>query len=427
MKNKSSFFPVLLAALLLPILSNCKKEAIKTAPTATISLVTNITATSASSGGDITSDGGTMITARGVCWSTNQSPTTSDGKTSNGSGTGSFTSSITGLIPGATYNIKAYATNSVGTGYSSQSTFTTLALAPILSTTDLSAVTSTSANSGGNITNDGGSAVAARGVCWSTSQNPTIADSKISSGTGSGSFMSSITGLTPGTVYYVRAYATNNIGTGYGSQQTFTTTSDGLSGTVTDIDGNVYNTVTIGTQVWMAANLKTTKYRNGDQIPNVSNDVTWAALITGAYCYYNNDAPTYKATYGALYNWYSVADSRNIAPTGWHVPTGAELLILETFLGGEGVAGGKLKETGTTHWQSPNTGATNSSGFTAFPGGSRFGSGTFESIGSNGSWWSSSESDASYAHFRGLGYNYAYFSYRYANKMDGISVRCVRD
>lgn len=144
MKNKSAIYPVLFVVLLLSFLFSCKKETIKTAPTATISAVTNITATSASSGGDITADGGAAITARGVCWSTNQSPTMSDSKTSNGSGTGSFTSSITGLTPGATYNIKAYATNSVGTGYSSQSTFTTLALAPVLTTTDLSSVTSTS-------------------------------------------------------------------------------------------------------------------------------------------------------------------------------------------------------------------------------------------------------------------------------------------
>ena len=225
MKIKSTIYTVLLAGLLLPILLNCKKEAIKTAPTVSISVATNVTATSASAGGDITADGGAAITAKGICWSTNQSPTTSDSKTSNGSGTGSFTGSLTGLTPGATYNIRAYAINSVGTGYSSQSTFTTPALAPVLSTADLSAITATTATSGGNITNDGGSPVTARGVCWGKNQNPTTADAKTTDGTGTGSFTSAITGLTPGTAYYFRAYATNNIGTAYGNQVTATTTA----------------------------------------------------------------------------------------------------------------------------------------------------------------------------------------------------------
>src|SRR5665647_1585521 len=727
MKIKLWICKVLLAGLFLPILINCKKEAIKTTPVATISTVTNITATSATSEGEITSDGGAGITARGVCWSTNQSPTTSDSKTTNGSGTGSFSSSIEGLTPGVTYNIKSYATNSVGTGYSSQSTFITLALAPILSTTDLSAVTSTTASSGGNITNDGGSAVTARGVCWSTSQNPTIADSKISSGTGSGSFTSviiglnpgatyyvrayasnsigtgygnqvtatvtailpvltttsisaltsttatsggnitsdggsvvtargvcwsttstptiasskttdgtdsgvfsssitgltpgatcyirsyatnsigtaygnevtvtstaalptlststatsilatsatsggniisnggsavtgrgvcwsttvnptiassqttdgtgsgvfssSITGLTPGTAYYIRAYATNSIGTVYGNQVTLTMpailpvistnmmssitettaigggsiTSDGgevitargvclsitqnpttsntkinngsgvgsfnsniaglaanstyylrayatnrigtvygseisfstLHGSgnmVTDFDGNVYHTVTIGTQVWMVENLKTTTYRNGDPIQNVTGNTAWSALRTGAYCWYNNDA-TYKNTnYGALYNWYTVSDSRNMAPWGWHTPTDAEWTNLTTFLG-ESVAGLKLRETGTAHWFDTNTYATNSSGFTAIPGGQRdgfglFDSGPFNGLGTMDFWWSSTAYNATDAWARYVSYyssSVGRDNGNNFNKVRGYSVRCVKD
>jgi uncharacterized protein (TIGR02145 family) len=239
---------------------------------------------------------------------------------------------------------------------------------PTLSTTAASSITTTSATSGGNVISDGGATVTARGVCWSTNQNPTIDNSKTSNDIGTGSFTSNLTGLTANTIYYVRAYATNSMGTAYGNQVTFKTTTDVETNTVTDIDGNIYHTVTIGTQVWMVENLKTTKYRNGDPIPNVTGNA-WAALTTGAYCWYNNDAATYKATYGALYNWYAVADSRNIAPTGWHVPTDAEWTTLTTFLGGESVAGGKLKETGTNHWTSPNTGATNETGFTALPGG----------------------------------------------------------
>ena len=197
MKTKSKIYTVLLAGLLFPLLLNCKKEAIKVPPTVTITSITNVASASANSGGEVTSDGGTTVTERGVCWSVNQNPTTSDSKIANGTGLGSFTSSLTGLTPGTTYNIKAYAINSVGIGYSNQLTYTTLALVPILTTTELSSVTSTSATSGGNITNNGGAEVTARGVCWSTNQNPTIANSKTTDGVGSGTFPSSISGFNP--------------------------------------------------------------------------------------------------------------------------------------------------------------------------------------------------------------------------------------
>lgn len=161
MKIKFAIYTVLLSELLLLCLFSCKKDAIKVIPTITVADVTNITSTTATSGGEINSDGGATVTSRGVCWSTSQNPTTAGNKTSNATGTGSFTSSLTGLTPGATYYLKAYAINAVGTAYSSQATCTTLALAPVLTTADLTAVTSTSVSSGGNITNDGGAAVTA--------------------------------------------------------------------------------------------------------------------------------------------------------------------------------------------------------------------------------------------------------------------------
>ena len=296
---------------------------------------------------------------------------------------------------------------------------------PVLTTTAVSNINPTTASCGGNITSDGGATVTVRGVCWSTNQNPTIADSKTTDGTGAGSFTSNITGLTAGTIYYVRAYATNSAGTGYGSAMSFTT-QGGTTGTVTDIDGNVYNTVTIGTQVWMVENLKTTKYRDGTSIPNVTDNISWSNLTTGAYCDYSN-TPSNSATYGKLYNWYAATNAHNIAPTGWHVPTDADWTTLTTYLGGEGVAGGKLKETGTTHWQSPNIGATNETGFTALPGGIRNYNGSFDYIGSHGYWWSATESGAASAWLRFMGFSYSYvFSYG-ANKELGFSVRCVRD
>ena len=308
---------------------------------------------------------------------------------------------------------------------------------PVLTTATVNAITQTTAQSGGNITSDGGAAVTARGVCWSTNATPTIADSKTTDGTGTGSFTSAITGLTAGTDYYVRAYATNSAGTGYGSAQPFTTT--GSLGTVTDIDGNVYQTVTIGTQVWMMENLKVTHYRNGDPIPHVTDDSAWPGLTSGAYCNYDNN-PANVATFGRLYNWHTVDDSRNIAPAGWHVPTDAEWKQMEMYLGMSQAQadalswrgtdeGGKLKETGTTYWLSPNTGATNESGFSALPGGYRFSDGPFYNMGNLAHFWSSSEdnSSSSVAWYRSLAYQRSTIHRIYGDKRYGFSVRCVKD
>ena len=297
---------------------------------------------------------------------------------------------------------------------------------PVLTTNTLSNITQTTASCGGNITSDGGATVTVRGVCWSTNQTPTIADIKTSDGTGAGSFTSNITGLTASTTYYVRAYATNSAGTGYGSAMPFTT--HGITpSTVTDIDGNIYHTITIGTQVWMVENLKTTKYRDGTSIPNVSNNTAWSNLTTGAYSDYNN-TQSISATYGRLYNWYAATDAHNIAPAGWHIPSDAEWTTLTTYLGGEYVAGGKLKETDTTHWESPNYGATNESGFTALPGGVRYNSGGFNWLYEHGYWWTSTEINSSLAWFWRLDYSGSNDErMNFYNKNAGLSVRCIMD
>lgn len=295
--------------------------------------------------------------------------------------------------------------------------------APVLTTSTVSAVTQTTAQCGGNITADGGAAVTARGVCWSTSPTPTVANNKTTDGTGIGSFTSFIVGLTANTTYYVRAYATNSTGTGYGSAVSFTTEVSSI--TVTDIDGNVYQTVTIGTQVWMAENLKVTQYRNGDAIPNVTDQTTWEYLTTGAYCEYDNDLNN-VATYGRLYNWYAVNDSRDLAPEGWHVPSDNEWQILIDLLGGATVAGGKMKEAGYSHWDSPNTGATNESGFSVLPGGYRDGV-NFYTVGISAYFWSATERSSIYAWKRFL-YNYHSHANRDSHgKRAGFSVRCVKD
>ena len=210
------------------------------------------------------------------------------------------------------------------------------------------------------------------------------------------------------------------------------------TGTVTDVDGNIYQTVKIGDQWWMAENLKVTHYRNGEAIPNVTDDIDWGNLSTGAYCNYDNNSSN-VATYGRLYNWYAIEDSLNLAPAGWHVPTDDEWKELEMYLGmSQSDAdttdyrgtdeGGKLKETGTAHWASPNTGATNESGFTALPGGYRvFVIAKFYMMGKYGAWWSSTVHYRSSVWCRELEYSGQQVRRHSTNKPYGFSVRCVRD
>jgi uncharacterized protein (TIGR02145 family) len=200
--------------------------------------------------------------------------------------------------------------------------------------------------------------------------------------------------------------------------------------TCTDGDGNNYPVVEIGTgksgtQGWMAENLKTTRYNNGTAIPLVTDNASWFYLKTPGYCWYNNDEAAYKATNGALYNWYTI-NTGNLCPTGWHVPTDVEWKTLATAMGDYLIAGGKLKETGTTHWTSPNTGATNESGFTALPAGARSG-GTFGLIGHVGSWWVSNEYSSVSGWCRDIDHDDTILSRYVSPKVIGLSVRCLRD
>jgi len=193
----------------------------------------------------------------------------------------------------------------------------------------------------------------------------------------------------------------------------------------TDVDKNDYSVVQIGTQLWMAENLKTTHYRNSTSIPNVTDNTQWINLITGAYCDYNN-TPSNSAIYGKLYNWYAVNNSLNIAPADWHVATDAEWTTLITYLGGFEVAGGKLKENCNAFWSSPNAGATNETGFTALSGGDRY-NGTFDYIGNYSCWWSSTEYNATNAWFRDMTYINSQVIQSTSSKQNGLYVRCVRD
>jgi|GEM_PF-3158788 len=188
-----------------------------------------------------------------------------------------------------------------------------------------------------------------------------------------------------------------------------------------------YNSVSICCQTWMTKNLDVSTYRNGDQIPNVTNNAEWQALTTGAYCYYNNDSTTYAATYGKLYNWYALNDPRGLAPEGWHTPSNFEWTTLSNCLGGDAVSGGPLKENGTTHWSSPNTGATNDTDFTGLPGGTRSFDGSFSFIGTQGIWWSSTNYHATLASYQTLTYNNDDLIRVDANKRRGTSIRCIKN
>jgi uncharacterized protein (TIGR02145 family) len=203
-------------------------------------------------------------------------------------------------------------------------------------------------------------------------------------------------------------------------------------GNMTDQEGNTYKTVTIGTQTWMADNLRVTHYRNGDPITYISGGSEWLGNTEGAYCRYGNNSKNSK-TYGKLYNWYAVDDSRNLCPTGWHVSTNSEWSIMIDYMGGESVAGDKLKETGKAHWDyDPDNDATNESGFSALPGGHLFGW-QFQFVGAYGYWWTSTvatvypESDSSFAWTVGMGYGNKEVFRLSSEKITGKSVRCVKD
>jgi uncharacterized protein (TIGR02145 family) len=298
---------------------------------------------------------------------------------------------------------------------------------PVLTTTAISVITQYTAHAGGNVTSDGGNAVTTRGICWSINHNPSTTDSKTVDGTGTGSYTSILTGLVANTTYYVRAYATSRAGTAYGTEVSFVTQPVSTT-TVTDIDGNVYPVITIGTQTWMQENLKVTRYSNGESIPTDLSDASWGTTSSGALSIYNNDANS-NTVYGKLYNWHAGIDPRKIAPQGWHVPSKEEWETLINFLGGSLIAGGELKETGLAHWSSPNSGATNNSGFNGLPAGTRLPNGPYSFIGNNGYWWTSTEylpgsTDAEAL----LLLNSSTESLQVTgSKQNGASIRCIKD
>ncbi|HAZ02641.1 MAG TPA: hypothetical protein DCY97_10785 [Marinilabiliales bacterium] len=492
-------------------------------PVVETSAVSELTPTSAKVGGTITDDGGHEITARGIYWGTQANPRLNGTSIELGTGTGDFSVTLEELSRGVTYYVVAFATNVKGTSLGSEISFSTEAVVPEVYTSTVLNIATHSATIGGNVATNGGSEVTECGVYWGTSANSETFGTKWTMGTGTGYFSDSLGGLTPGVTYYVKAFATNTIGTAYGNETsfitlgeapmvlnlgamditpsgatlrasvtsnkllttvtfeygltdsygntllatenpnteqedtilatltglsvevtyhfrvkaenelgvvystdtTFTTVLTGITGSISDAEGNNYGTIGIGHQIWMTSNLKTVLFNDGDSIPSITADSLWSGMNSAGYCWYLNDEG-YKNTYGALYNWYTV-NTQKICPTDWHVPTEADWTELVDYLGGGSKAGGLLKESGTSHWKTPNEGATNEYGFTALPGGKRLDSGEFDFMQVEGNFWSSESFSTQNAFYLYLLYNYPNSLQNYANKKSGFSVRCVRD
>jgi uncharacterized protein (TIGR02145 family) len=419
------------------------------APVVSTVEVSEILANTAVSGGVVTSDAGSTVTARGVCWSEGTTPTISDSKTVNGTGAGSFTSNITGLNDGTTYYVRAYATNANGTGYGSAMSFTTLTIEnATVVTVAATGITTTTAISGGNVTDDGNGSITARGVCWSTAQNPTISDSFTTNGTGTGSFTSNITGLSDATTYYVRAYATNANGTAYGNQISFTTIA-ACNGFTDSRDGNFYNAVQIGDQCWMAENLK--------YLPSVAGPDASPQFVN--YYVYEYDGTNVAAakltanydTYGVLYSYDAARNGQyssnlnpsgvqGVCPSGWHLPSDSEWQELEMSLGMSQAQANANGERGTNEgsklagdynlWSDGalrNDSDFGTTGFSALPGGLvKESSSSFEFKNLQGFWWTISLSGESNIYRSLQSSSSKIIRTSYLSKY-AMSVRCVRD
>lgn len=298
-------------------------------------------------------------------------------------------------------------------------------------------ITSTSFESGGNIAPINENFLIG-GICWNTSPNPTTSDNKTTNTITNNSF-TSLTGptLNPNTVYYIRAYVQGSSGTLYGNEISITTNavpqpilnSNLTYGNATDIDGNNYPTIQICSQIWMAKNLNTSKYKNGDLIPQVQDPIQWVNLTTGAWCYYKNESSN-GPVYGKLYNWYAVNDSRGLAPSGWHIATQQEYISLNNCLG-ISLQGCKLREIGTLHWGINYGCSTNESGFTAIPAGQRLWNGEYSAfasvengnISTNAEFWAGNGGIATLPNHNGAFQT----SGTNGNLQLGYSVRCVKN
>ena len=391
-------------------------------PTVVTKPVTTITPTSAISGGTISLTGGAPHSEKGLVYGTARNPTILNSKISDNTAGLDWTTNITGLTGNTKYYVRAYAINSAGTAYGGLDSFNTSPLVPIIATDPVASITKTTAVSGGNISSDGGSVITARGIVWNKTGNPLVGTDSIRTDASMtiGLYTLNLGNLNSGITYYIRAYATNAVGTAYGNQLTFTTQP------VLDTIGNQYTTITINGKEWFRENLKTTKYANGTDISNVTDNASWFNLISGqgAWDNYLNNVAN-DALYGKLYNWYAVSDVRGLCPTGWHVATDADWTSLTANFGMDAAAGNELKVT--TLWTIPNLNS-NIANFGAVPGGGRS-PGGFGDINNKGFWWTSTPDpvDADKTYVRSMQYNFDTVLRYTENNKYGFSVRCVKN
>lgn len=404
-----------------------------TKPTVITNQVTDITTHSAISGGQITGTGGGEIIQKGLCWNQTGSPTIDNYVTQNGTGSNSFNDIMDeGIIANGKYYVRAYAANTVGTGYGNEISFITI---PAVRTFDFNNVGPFSFTTGGYVWGGTGNVgILERGIIYAqdTIVNTESPEYKIAESSGVDSFYVNISGLESNKMYSYRAYAKNSTGTGFGEQ--FTLTTDPAStGILTDVEGNTYKTVIIGDQEWMTKNLDVGMLNDGTPIHYESDSTSWDTINEPAYCVYEfTEVDTMYNDYGNLYNGYAI-ETGKLCPTGWHVPTQQDWIELFSYLGGQTVAGGKLKSL--DEWIAPNTGATNSSGFTALPGGKvRRGVTAFEYTnfksfgkGKEGYWWTSSKSEWDDIYIILIKYNQESIFIETSYNLNAHSVRCVKD
>lgn len=425
---------------------SCKKLEIERTIVLRTGGVINITTNSATLYGIVLDIGETEIDQYGHCWSLEENPVAElDTKTNLGSrnDVGDFSSDIGGLQPATRYYVRSYAISDGHTIYGDNISFTTEEIiVPAITTAEPSDITVSSALCGGNVTSDGGDEVIVRGVCWSTSPNPTISDYKTNDGSGTGSFISNITGLSPSTEYYARAYATNEAGTSYGDQVEFRTFG------VIDYDGNGYYSVVIGDQEWMQQNLRTSHYADGTPLSDGTDAGDIRGDYTAKYFFVNiNISDDQVEIYGKLYTWTAVMNESNsssdnpsgiqgICPAGWHIPSDEEWKELEIYLGMSPVAANEMEQRGTneggriksvSYFLPPNTGATNETGFSAVPGGDRSPEGYYSMVGNYGVYWTATENNTYTSYVRALEFNHATITRYNDMKHDGFSVRCLKD
>jgi len=431
------------------LIFSCERENLP--PVVETTGVSDIGLTSLVARGSLVEAGNGGVSQHGFCWSVTPAPDLEKDSCSRlgpRSESGDFTSIIQGLDQNTTYYIRAYAVNEAGSAYGKEVAVKTdrILTVPYVETSGVHTVTQFTAIAGGIVRDDGGSGISSYGICWDTLRDPSIDGTHVSFSGGTFPFSTTIKDLKQRTLYYVKAYAVNSTGLAYGNEVMFRTNDT----PVTDIDGNVYPTVVIGEQIWMARNLAVTRYADGTPVPYTPEAEWWDSLKVDepGFCYYNNSKAN-RNTYGILYTWSAAINGmdtidpelepvQGVCPDGWHLPSDGDWKKLEMFLGmttleadGEGWrgnVGGKLKSTGREYWLIPNEGATDETRFSALPAGDRFPKGEYFNLHYSTFFWTSSGYDQDYAWARALGY---FVTTIYRGNIDskefGFSVRCVRD